>query len=172
MTDKYPAATRLRFNLGFMLEAQMGTSRVYELNYPKIRVSDDVTLAPLIGSFEVTRTSEGVYVQGKLHSRITTTCVRCLTDTEVSIDIELDDLFYYPPQTAPEGEYTFGDDGFIDLAPLVRELSLLALPSTPMCKPDCLGLCQECGTNLNEKECGCESDPIDPRLAALRDLLE
>ena len=98
-------------------------------------------------------------------------CVRCLTETIVPLDFTLDELFYYPPQSAPPGENYVGEDGLIDLAPLVRELSLLSMPIKVLCQPDCLGLCQECGANLNEGDCGCDDGAIDPRLAALQQLL-
>ncbi|MEJ2747075.1 MAG: DUF177 domain-containing protein [Anaerolineae bacterium] len=167
--------SRLRFNFGFMLEASLGTSRKIELDYPTIRVSDDVTLTPLQGQFTATRTSEGVYLNGRFQSAIQTECVRCLEETLAPIFIELEEMFYYPPETKPELEdaYAFeGETGFIDLAPLMRELSLLAMPTQPLCRPDCLGLCVECGQNLNEADCGCQDDEIDPRLAQLRSLLD
>mgnify|MGYP001044962026 CR=1 FL=1 len=172
MKENGPAPKRLRFNLGFLLESPLGTSRVYELNYPRIIISDDVTLKPLTGSFQMTRTSEGVYLSGDLHTTIITECVRCLEEALVDLTLALDDLFYYPPSAAPEGEYTVGENGFINLAPLVRELTLLATPSQPLCQPGCQGLCQECGKNLNHGECDCEPDTIDPRLQALKDLLD
>lgn len=169
MTNKRPS--RLRFNFGFFLEATLGTSRTIELSYPTIQV-EDLTLSPLVGSFTATRTSEGVYLSGTLNSTQISECVRCLEEATISIAMKLDDLFYYPAHTAPEGEYAIGDDGFIDLAPLVRELTLLETPIQPICRPDCHGLCMECGQNLNEKECNCEANTIDPRLSALQQLLK
>ena len=168
MTNKRPS--RLRFNFGFFLESTLGTSRTIELSYPTIQV-EDLTLSPLAGTFTATRTSEGVYVSGILNSTVVSECVRCLEEAIVPIQLQLDDLFYYPPHTAPEGEYTIGEDGFIDLAPLVRELTVLETPIQPICRPDCQGLCMECGKNLNEGDCGCEPNPIDPRLSALQQLL-
>lgn len=164
--------SRLRFNVGFLLEAVNGTSRTMELNYPTVKVGEDVTLSPLQGTFSMTRVSEGIYIKGTLHSTVTAECVRCLEDALIPIAIELDDIFYFPPYMAPEGEYTVGENGFINLAPLVREMALLDVPMQPLCKPDCLGLCPQCGQNLNEGACACEEDDIDPRLAALRQLLE
>jgi uncharacterized protein len=164
--------SRLRFNFGFLLEADFGTSRLIELDYPSIRLSEDVTLTPLRGSFTATRTTEGIYIQGQLTSSTSLPCVRCLEESIIPLDIELDDLFFYPPQTAPEGEYRVGDDGMIDLGPLVRELSLLGIPIKVLCRPDCRGLCQECGQNLNEGDCDCPEVDIDPRLAALQQLLD
>jgi uncharacterized protein len=165
--------SRLRFNFGFLLEANLGTSRTYELDYPEIWVADDLTLSPLKGEFTATRTSEGVYLGGNFTSTLKQECVRCLGDAFVSIDIPLDELYFYPEQEAPPGAYTFiGDTGFIDLSDLIRETSFLAVPMRPICRPDCLGLCMECGQNLNEKDCGCTPDEIDPRLAELRQFLE
>ena len=170
MSKQHPS--RLRFNFGFLLETANGTSRTVELNFPTIKVSQDVILTPLTGHFQTTRVSEGVYVSGKLHSTLSLECVRCLKEAIVPIIIALDDMYYYPPETAPAGEFVIGEDGFADLAPLVRELALLDVPIRPLCKPGCQGLCMECGQNLNERDCGCQEDEIDPRLAALRQLLE
>lgn len=164
--------SRLRFNFGFLLEADYGTIRRIELDYPTVKLSEDVTLTPLQGSITATRTTEGIYIQGELHSSMSLECVRCLEEAIVPVQITLDELFYYPPQHAPAGEHRVGEDGMIDLAPLIRELSLLSLPIKVLCRPDCQGLCQECGANLNLGECDCPEDAIDPRLASLAALLK
>lgn len=164
--------SRLRFNFGFLLEAPIGTSREVELNYPSVQVVKDMTLAPLTGSFLATRISEGVFLAGVLKSRMGQPCVRCLEDTDVPLTLEMDELFYYPPGTAPEGAHVIGENGYIDLAPLVRELAWLAVPMRPLCKPDCQGLCMVCGVNLNLGDCGCEVENIDPRLSVLKQLLD
>lgn len=163
--------SRLRFNFGFLLEAEHGTSRTTELEYPSIRVADDLTLIPLRGAFTATRVSEGVYLTGALHSHTRLGCVRCLEDANVAITIRLDDLFYYPAHSAPPGEHTIGENGYVDLAPLVRELAWLDVPIQPLCKDDCQGLCMICGTNLNDADCDCVDDEIDPRLEVLKQLL-
>ena len=163
--------SRLRFNFGFMLEADFGTIRRIELDYPSIKLSDDLTLSPLKGFITATRTTEGIYIQGELESAAALECARCLTETIVPLEFTVDELFYSPPQSAPPGENRVGEDGMIDLAPLVRELSLLSLPVKVLCRDDCQGLCQECGANLNDGDCGCDSGEIDPRLAALQQLL-
>lgn len=164
--------SRLRFNFGFLLEADYGTRRRLELDYPSIQVSDDVTLRPLQGELVVTRTSEGIYLTGDLQSSLVGECVRCLEEAIVPISMRMEELFYYPPWTAPKGEQVIGEDGFIDLSPIVRDLALLELPIKVLCKEDCLGLCQECGANLNLGDCGCQDDEIDPRLVALKQLLD
>ena len=163
--------SRLRFNFGFMLEADLGTSRDMELDYPEVHV-DDVDLVPLKGKFEVIRSSKGLYISGELFSTVQAECARCLDAISLPISIRLDDLFYYPANTAPPGDFGVGEDGFIDLNPLVRQLSLLEIPMQPFCKPECKGLCSHCGQNLNNERCDCVVDDIDPRLESLRSLLD
>ncbi len=54
---------------------------------------------------------------------------------------------------------------FLDLTESVREGTLLALPSYPICEEGCKGVCLQCGKNLNAGPCGCdqggESSPWD-----------
>jgi uncharacterized protein len=163
--------SRLLFNFGFMLEANLGTSRVIELDYPEVQI-EEVSLIPLHGSFNVIRSSKGLYISGELLSTTITECSRCLESIRSPISIRMDELFYYPASTAPPGDFGVGEDGFVDLNPLVRQLRLLETPLQPFCRPDCKGLCPHCGQNLNFDSCDCETTDVDPRLESLRSLLE
>jgi uncharacterized protein len=69
-----------------------------------------------------------------------------------------------------EADEVFFSGKEIDLFPVLQEQLLLALPLYVTCREECQGLCQVCGANLNEGECGCERKPLDPRLAALKDI--
>ena len=57
--------------------------------------------------------------------------------------------------------------GKADVAGVLREAVLLELPFNLRCRPDCKGLCQRCGADLNEGPCGCPAQAGDPRLAVL-----
>ncbi|MDD2499121.1 MAG: DUF177 domain-containing protein, partial [Desulfitobacteriaceae bacterium] len=70
-----------------------------------------------------------------------------------------------------EEEIYFYEGDKIDILPQVLQTILLELPMKVLCREDCKGLCPVCGTNLNIKECRCERESIDPRLAALKNLL-
>jgi uncharacterized protein len=164
--------TQLRFNFGFLLETHFGATRDIELDYPSIQVTEDLLLEPLQGVFQASRTTRGIYVSGMLQTNIDIECGRCLEQSAIPTPIELDELFYYPPNTAPPGEPVVGEDGFIDLGPIVRDLVLLEVPLHPLCRPDCRGLCPECGENLNDAGCECEQGEVDDRLRLLRDALD
>jgi uncharacterized protein len=58
----------------------------------------------------------------------------------------------------------------VDLSPPLRERLLLSLPTLPLCRDDCRGLCARCGSDLNAGPCGCAAEAGDPRLAVLRTL--
>ena len=66
--------------------------------------------------------------------------------------------------------YIVFENNSLDLDELVGEEIQLFLPAKMLCKEDCRGLCQKCGKNLNYEKCECAKE-IDPRLAALSDLL-
>lgn len=72
--------------------------------------------------------------------------------------------------TPEEADEVFFSGKEIDLFPILQEQLLLALPLYVTCREECRGLCQVCGANLNEGECGCDRNPVDPRLAALKDI--
>jgi uncharacterized protein len=54
---------------------------------------------------------------------------------------------------------------------MIREQLHLVIPMKRLCRDDCRGLCPRCGTNRNEKTCGCSLEDQDPRLASLGKLL-
>jgi uncharacterized metal-binding protein YceD (DUF177 family) len=49
-----------------------------------------------------------------------------------------------------------GVDQFVDLTEEMREAIILAFPNYPVCKPDCKGLCAQCGVSLNREKCKCK----------------
>ena len=59
---------------------------------------------------------------------------------------------------------------YLDLGAICWEEFVLALPVNPLCRPDCKGLCPQCGANLNDGPCQCAPEEGDPRMAVLRGL--
>jgi uncharacterized protein len=106
-----------------------------------------------------------------LRATLPAECDRCLTPLSQPISSRIAELFIYPPENAPEGAATVGDDFHLDLAPWVREDMLLSLPLQKVCRPECKGLCPACGQNWNDGPCNCQDEVGDPRLAVLKNLL-
>ena len=123
-------------------------------------------------------------LSGRLVSEVEFSCVRCLESFTARLREELD-LLYLPQSdnVAAEGEdaHGLGDDDLavsfyrddeIDLAHMIWEQIVLALPMKPICKPDCQGLCPVCGVNRNIESCSCVRDTVDPRWQPLKSVLE
>ncbi len=60
----------------------------------------------------------------------------------------------------------------INIEDLVKEIFNINRPLKPLCSIKCEGLCPKCGANLNEEDCGCKDEKIDPRMGKLKDLLD
>jgi uncharacterized protein len=110
---------------------------------------------------------EGVEVSGPVSGRIAFRCARCLRPFEDEFRVEVRELFAPgAPEEADEYPVT---EGHIDLEPMVRDTLVLGMPFSPLCRPDCLGLCERCGGDRNLGECSC-GPGVDPRWATLDQL--
>ena len=162
----------LRLNVGFIIHQSVGYSRDFPFGIPLVHLEPDLELKDLSGVARVTRTGQGLLVQVKMHATILSECVRCLEDFPQPLDIDFTELYAFTPHSVTESGLILPETGQIDLAPLVREEMLLAVPISPICRPDCKGLCPICGENLNETECHHEDEAVDSRLSVLKSLLE
>jgi uncharacterized protein len=118
-------------------------------------------------TFELESLSDGIVVDGTVIVPWQGTCRRCLADTGGVSVSEVHEL-YQRVITDPDAFEIVGDQ--IDLQPVAREAVLLDAPSTPLCDPECKGLCPTCGANLNEGACTCTPPPADPRWSVLDQL--
>lgn len=123
--------------------------------------------APLGLDLTLERVSEGIVVRGSVRARWAAPCSRCLSPVGGDIAVHVDELY---ERTPLEGETYPLEDDICDLEPLVRDAVLLELPGVPLCRPDCAGLCGECGADRNAVACDCGTSEPDPRWAALRSL--
>lgn len=130
--------------------------------------------APLDLDLRLESVSEGVLVTGTVHGPTRGECSRCLEPVSGDIEIALTELFAYPDSltesTTESDEVGHVIDHTIDLEQPIINAVGLALPFTPLCRPDCPGLCPQCGVVL-ATDPGHHHDQIDPRWAKLAALL-
>jgi uncharacterized protein len=90
------------------------------------------------------------------------------------MEVSFQELYLYESGAADEEadvEERFLDGDLLDLEPAFRDVVVLALPLSPLCREDCPGLCPECGARLAEVGPNHEhGDNVDPRWAALRQI--
>jgi uncharacterized protein len=109
-------------------------------------------------------------VGGTAKYSVTYGCTRCLEPFVAHQETELFEEFTDDKSQVSEDIHQ-APDGILVLDPWVVQSIHLDLEFFPVCRSDCRGLCPVCGVNRNEHECTCEVRTVDPRLAALSDLL-
>jgi len=164
----------MRIDVSGLLLEKTGAQVDLAINLGHQRLSEDLDVISVNGTLHLGRTTEGIWVRGVLAVSMDLQCVRCLAPVEHALEIELDERFQLPPiKDVDKGKvYPIGVDHHIDLDPVLREAVIVSMPMRVLCRAECAGLCPTCGKDLNEGPCDCLADDIDPRMAALRALLE
>jgi uncharacterized protein len=127
--------------------------------------------APLALDVRLESVTEGVLATGTVTAPRVGECGRCLEPVHDEFVAELCELFAHPDsltdETTEQDEVHRIVGELIDLEPVVRDVVVLGMPMTPLCRADCAGLCPSCGERLDDLPPGHAHDPIDPRWAAL-----
>jgi uncharacterized protein len=132
---------------------------------------------PVRVSVSFYRAGMELFFAGDLKTDTRAVCARCAEEVDVSADRPF--RYVLSPKSvgydgddpgAEDLEFSMYEGEEVDLSPLIREQVLLALPTRPLCRDDCRGLCPHCGVNLNRATCDCRVETLDPRLEALRSL--
>ena len=144
-----------------------------DLGLELIRVPAGADLALTLRLESVT---EGVLVSAEIHAPLTGECGRCLRAIDDSVDVTFQELYAYEhsttDETADEDEVGRMQGDLIDLEPEVRDALVLALPTNPVCRPDCPGLCPDCGEPWDDLPADHTHEQFDTRWEALRHLAE
>ena len=171
------------FNVAGLLQEPPVASRDVRLRDHYVSLGPDVELAgPLDADLRLQRTNRGILVRGRVSAPLRRTCARCLDPfvEEVTVDITEE---YLPsidpasgaPLAAPDPDeeaLTINDHHEIELDRVLHDELLLTEPMVPLCRPDCPGLCSECGERLDRGSHEHPTADIDPRLAGLARLFD
>ena len=120
----------------------------------------------------ISRASTGSVFELRFGIRLHGPCYRCLDDAALDLPISAREYQATNPGDAEELTTQYVTDDRLDLAGWARDAAALALPDKILCRPDCAGLCPECGKDLNAEPHTHEVQHGDPRWAALEALKE
>jgi uncharacterized protein len=169
----------MQVNVSQQLKSPVGSVREYDVS----EVSDILGTGNdtmVKGKVKFTRTNRGILVQGTLKSEVPVECSRCLRVIDYPLTINIEEEFFplidvntgTPLQMPGEpGSFTIDEHHMLDLSEAIRQNALLAIPMKPLCRQNCAGLCPRCGKDLNEGQCDCPEDEIDPRWSKLANLV-
>ena len=131
--------------------------------------------SPVALDLRLESAAEGVYVSGTAHAGLEGECARCLDPLTDEVTVPIGELFAYPDtvtdETTDEDELPRVVGDHVDLEQTVRDALVLDLPLAPLCRPDCRGLCAECGAKWADLAPDHGHETLDPRWAALRERL-
>lgn len=161
-----------RFNVGFIIHEEIGYNHDFPFALDKVSLGEDFELRNFEGIANVGKTPQGLILQADFSAETTLNCVRCLMDFDHELDWSFTELYAFDKRSETESGLILPEDAHLDITELLREYALLEIPINPLCKPDCKGLCPECGQNLNEKDCGHRPEQSDSPFAKLKDLLK
>lgn len=160
----------MQFNVSQLLREPVGATRKYTLP-PEDPVHS--------GEVELVRMPHGVLVRADLQVVIEGECSRCLVEFGYPRRVQFEEMFYQQVDvaTGQKVETEADVDSFlidthhvIDISEAVRQYGVMAADMQPLCRPDCPGICPECGGDLTLTRCSCRENRIDPRWAALETL--
>ncbi|MDX1708277.1 MAG: DUF177 domain-containing protein [Desulfobacterales bacterium] len=122
-------------------------------------------------------------VEGRFKTQIRIGCSRCLknfdaplaSDFALTYTREVPGLMDVLDQKEVELKleevglmYFHGEE--IHLQQGIQEQVVMAIPLQPLCAEDCKGLCPRCGSDLNQKDCGCAPETRSNKFAVLKNL--
>jgi uncharacterized protein len=149
-----------------------GTSREEILRGTLEGLSTEVAVlpedAPIEAELLLESVIEGILVSGRLRGTFRLVCSRCLTEFESPFEVTVHELFVPEPDEDAD-DYRLDPETGISTDQMVRDAVGVQMPFSPVCMPECLGLCEVCGGNRNLGECPGHDD-VDPRLAVLSGL--
>ncbi|MBF0184053.1 MAG: DUF177 domain-containing protein [Magnetococcales bacterium] len=179
-----PAAEEMvpRHNLseaGIDLEGVRRLSKRFHGFLPSARLQVLIAESELTGPAEADLTAsmaKGVLrLTGEVSCPVRQACARCLVHFDSRLRAEVERAFV-PGNDPAEAdsqqemveEITYLPDYHLAIASVIEEELLLALPMIPLCKPDCAGLCPDCGTDRNREKCHCHPANQESPFAVLK----
>lgn len=148
-----------------------------EENFQKVFKKSGYTLTgPVRAALNLTVSKGSVYIDGRVRASFKAHCGRCLEEFSFKIDTPVALCFTRLSGVKGEVELKASDmdvsvlrGDAIDTSDVIISQLAMELPLSALCRDDCGGLCQKCGTDLNNEPCRCMvEDKIDARLAALK----
>ena len=150
-------------------------------NYPVLlalsKARESEFIAPIKIEITAFREYDHIRVNGQVETEVRLTCSRCLVEYETALSSSFT-LFYNKGSAVPldvelelagdELDSASYDGDYIDFTAEITEHVLMEIPLKPLCKEDCLGLCSNCGADLNFDDCSCNRNGTGLKFSALR----
>lgn len=128
---------------------------------------------PLTVSGTMANNGKSLVLSADVSGEMGTQCARCLKDIKAAVEFSVEEHFVQSSSGVPEDDETIVFEGHIvEIDTAVRDNLIMNIGGRYLCDEDCKGLCPQCGADLNDGECDCSREYIDPRWSGLADLMK
>jgi len=170
------------YNVAQLIKENIGATRHYVLDGTLSELDENnPDTVQFQGKVVLMRSALGVLATVDAQFEANQVCRRCLEPTHSVFTLHFDEE-YQPTIDIETGLKIKLDDDvdqvllidehhILDITELLRQYALVELADARLCRPECKGLCPECGQNLNQGTCSCTHTFTDPRLSILSQLL-
>lgn len=145
---------------------------VFDLSFEMDHLDRDdyriILKSPLKLKGKVVCNSDIASATGNFSVLIEVQCTRCLEVFEHFLDVDFEESF---SKSMDNDELYPINEGFLIFDDMIMDNLILSMPVRLLCNDECKGLCHNCGVNLNKVDCDCEKETVNPKFAALKDLL-
>ena len=96
---------------------------------------------------------EVVHINGYVDIPCEFVCDRCAGSFDKNFYFEFEEEICKKSGEEDDDGFAYDENGNIGIEEIVKNLIITNFPAKVLCNPDCKGLCQVCGVNLNDQEC-------------------
>lgn len=114
-------------------------------------------------------------IEGRMELTFAMSCDRCLKPVMQKITLDFTRQVLGSEEHAEDTEdddQSFMEGYQLNVDDLIKNECFMNLPVKVLCKPDCKGICMQCGKDLNAGECDCDTFVPDPRMARIKDIFD
>ena len=129
--------------------------------------------------FTFTNTGKGrAAIDGWAEFTFAVNCDRCLKPMEEKLTLQISREVHSPDTAqdlydeadAEDDDQSFMEGYQLNVEDLLNNEIMINWPRKVLCKPDCKGICMQCGKDLNTGDCECDTFVPDPRMAVIKDI--
>jgi uncharacterized protein len=183
--EQFRGGVMIGVNVAQLLQAPVGTTRSYPLDEHEPDLAEELgLLTPIVGMLKLVRTNHGIVADVTYTVDVEQECGRCLDPARSTIESEVSEEFLPSlnvvtglPETIEADLETsrVNTNHEIDVTDIIRQDIVIQQPLQPLCRPDCPGLCPDCGIELRTGACTCDTNGTlanNPELGRLGELLK
>ena len=127
------------YNVSSLNNEKVGSNREWFIAPVNLKYSDLGLVQIKSGNFKLIKTDKGVWVVGSLKIVINMDCIRCLSQLDVCMDINIDEEYRYDyfMDDKFDDNFIIDDSNHLSLKECLSEYIFVTSPMKPVCNKIC-----------------------------------